>query len=85
MNVKFTQFLSFVILGVVEILFEALKALGLLAHKKHDCPFGEVIYKCNEIARTTYRRCLQRTDNVVVNEFKRSAGFLFAVFRKGDR
>ena len=49
MNVEFIQFLSYVILSVIEVLFELLKALGLLAHGEHDGPFGEIINESDEI------------------------------------
>ena len=35
---------------------------------ENDGPFGVIINKRDEITRTTYGRCLQRTDNVRMNK-----------------
>ena len=49
MNIEFIQFLFYVILSIIEILFEVQKALGLIANRKHDGPFGEIINEWDEI------------------------------------
>ena len=68
MNVEFIQFLSYIILSIIEVFFEVLEAIGLLANRKHDRPLGEIINESDIITRATCGWYIRRTDNIRMNK-----------------
>ncbi len=48
-------------------------AVRLVAHGIHGRPFRIVVYECDVVERTTYRRNVDRTKNIGVHEVENSS------------